>query len=230
MPRVSVLIPAYNSAAFLGQALDSVFAQTYRDFEVIVVDDGSEDDTAAVAAARPEVRYIRKEHSGISATRNLAIAQARGEVIAFLDADDLWTPDKLEKQVAYLDACPDCQVVFSLVKNFFDGPEAAMTERQRQLLNAKVEYCLPACCVRKEVFETCGIFREDLAYGEDTYWITRLWTAGIHMKHCIQEPLYLRRIHNDNISLTHRKVGRENVMALMADAIRQQRKESKEHD
>lgn len=230
MPRISVLIPTYNSAAFLGQALESVFAQTYTDYEVIVVDDGSEDDTAAVAAAYPSVRYIRKEHSGISATRNLAIAEARGEIIAFLDADDLWTPDKLEKQVAYLDAHPDCQLVFTQVKNFFDGPAEEMTARQAQLMQTEVAFCLPACCIRKEVFQMCGVFREDLEYGEDTHWTTRLWTAGINTKHCLKERLYLRRIHGGNISLTHQEVKRRDFMGLLADAIRRQRRESKAHD
>ena len=74
------------------------------------------------------------------------------------------------------------------------------------------------------------VFREDLEYGEDTHWTTRLWAAGINTKHCLQERLYLRRIHGGNISLTHQKVEQADIMPLLADAIRRQRRESKEHD
>lgn len=226
-PRVSVLIPTYNAGRYLGAALESVLGQTYQDFEIIVVDDGSEDDTAAVAARYPQVRYFYNAHSGISVTRNLAISKAKGEMIAFLDADDMWAPDKLEKQVAYLDRYPECQLVFTLVENFFDGAADTMNQRQEQLLHSNVENCLPSCCIRRDVFEKYGVFREDYPYGEDTYWATKLWAAGINMKHCIQERLYIRRIHDSNISLTHRKVEQKDIMTLMADAIREARKGNK---
>ena len=226
-PRVSVLIPTYNAGRYLGAALQRVLGQTYQDFEIIVVDDGSEDDTAAVAARYPQVRYFYNAHSGISVTRNLAISKAKGEMIAFLDADDMWAPDKLEKQVAYLDRYPECQLVFTLVENFFDGAADTMNQRQEQLLHSNVENCLPSCCIRRDVFEKYGVFREDYPYGEDTYWATKLWAAGINMKHCIQERLYIRRIHDSNISLTHRKVEQKDIMALMADAIREARKGNK---
>lgn len=226
-PRVSVLIPCYNAGRYLGAALDSVLAQTYRNFEILVVDDGSEDDSAAVAARYPQVRYFRNAHSGISVTRNLAISKACGEILVFLDADDLWVPEKLEKQVAYLDSHPECQLVYTLVQNFFDGNPETMTQRQEQLLNANMDNCLVTCCIRRDLYETYGGYREDYPYGEDTHWVTRLWAAGVNMKHCIPEALYLRRIHDSNISLTHRKVEQKNIMALMADAIRQARKDRK---
>ena len=227
-PRVSVLIPCYNAGRYLSAALDSVLAQTYQDFEIIVVDDGSQDDSGAVAARYPRVRYFHNAHSGISVTRNLAISKAGGEILVFLDADDLWEPEKLEKQVAYLDSHPDCQLVYTLVRNFFDGDPTAMTQRQEQLLNANMDNCLVTCCIRRSLYETYGGYREDYAYGEDTHWVTRLWAAGINMKHCIPEALYLRRIHDSNISLSHRKVEQRDMMTLMADAIRQARKNRKE--
>ncbi len=224
-PRVSVLIPCYNAGRYLGAAIESVLAQTFTDFEIIVIDDGSEDDSAAVAARYPQVRYFYHEHSGISVTRNFAISKARGEIVAFLDADDLWQPQKLEKQVAYLDSHPDCQLVYTLVQNFFDADPESMTQRQEQLLTANMDHCLVTCCIRRKLYETYGGYREDYPYGEDTHWVTRLWAAGVNMKHCIGETLYLRRIHDSNISLSHRKVEQKDIMTLMADALRQARRE-----
>lgn len=223
-PRVSVLIPCYNAGPYLAAALESVLRQTYRNFEIIVVDDGSTDDTAQVADRYPMARYIRREHQGISATRNAAIALARGELIAYLDADDLWTEDKLEKQVSYLDNHPDCHLVYTLVKNFYDGDPKTMTARQEQLLNANTDQCIATACIRRKLYDTYGVYREDLPYGEDTQWVLRVCAAGINMKHCISEPLYLRRIHGSNISLTHPKVEQKDMLALLASAIRQNRK------
>jgi len=226
-PRVSVLIPCYNAGRYLGQALDSVLGQTYQDFEIIVVDDGSTDNTAAVAAGYDRVRYIYNAHSGIPVTRNLAVSHAKGELIAFLDADDMWESTKLEKQVAYLDSHADCQLVYTFAKNFFDGDPEDMTQRQEQLLNARMDNYLASCCIRRSVFDKHGGFSEDYPCGEDTHWVTRLWAVGINMHHCIKEPLYLRRVHDANVSLSHDKVVRQNIMKLLADAVRQVRKESK---
>ena len=226
-PRVSVLIPCYNAERYLSAALDSVLAQTYQDFEIIVVDDGSTDDSAAVAARYPRVRCFRHAHSGISVTRNLCLSKAKGEFVAFLDADDLWVPEKLEKQVTYLDSHPGCQLVFTLSENFYDGEPETMNQRQEQLLNANMDNCLASCCIRRELFEKHGGFQEDYSHGEDTHWVTKLWAAGVNMKHCIPQPLYRRRIHDSNISLSHRKVEQRDIMTLMADAIRRARKDRK---
>lgn len=105
---VSVVIPAYNVAAHIGEAIDSVLAQDYAPVEIIVVDDGSKDDTAEVVSSRfPQVTLIRKANGGAATARNAGIRQAQGEFIAFLDADDIWLPGKLKAQVAYFRAHPD---------------------------------------------------------------------------------------------------------------------------
>ena len=223
-PRVSVLIPCYNAAQYLEAALNSVLAQTYTDYEIIVVDDGSTDDTAQVAARYPQVRYIRQEHRGVSAARNTALAQAQGRLIAYLDADDLWLPDKLEKQVNYLNSHPDCQVVYTQVQNFFDGDPDTMSQRQRQLLNANTDQNVASACIRRELYDVHGMYREDLSYGEDTHWVLRVCAAGVDMKHYIPEKLYRRRIHDRNISLRHEKTGQKEILSLLADAIRHNRK------
>lgn len=118
-PRVSVIIPAYNAAGCVRRAVESVFAQTYRDFELLVVDDGSTDATHAVLAGYgARLTLLTQPNSGPAAARNRGIAQARGAYVAFLDADDYWLPSKLERQVALLDAQPEtgfCSTATSVV-------------------------------------------------------------------------------------------------------------------
>ncbi len=114
MPRVSIVIPTFNCAPFLGRAIDSVLAQTYGDYEVIVVDDGSTDETHGVVARfASKIRYLYQPNKGVSSARNLALSQASGELIAYLDADDMWYPHKLERQVAFLDTHRECGLIHS---------------------------------------------------------------------------------------------------------------------
>lgn len=118
--KVSVIIPTYNRGHVVGQAIESVLAQTYRNFEVLVVDDGSVDDTARRLPSWTEggdrarrVRYLRRPHRGVAAARNAGVAAAAGSVVSFLDSDDLWKPDKLEHEVGFLLRHPDADAVFS---------------------------------------------------------------------------------------------------------------------
>jgi hypothetical protein len=107
--HVSVIIPVFNSAALIGAALQSVYSQTFRDFEVIVVDDGSEDQTALTTALTPwsdRIQFVRQQNRGPASARNTAIARASGQLIAFLDADDEWLPEKLARQVEYFESHP----------------------------------------------------------------------------------------------------------------------------
>ncbi|HJU03920.1 MAG TPA: glycosyltransferase [Nitrospiraceae bacterium] len=111
-PRVSVVIPLYNGERFIGDTLDGVLAQTFRDYEIIVVDDGSTDGSAEVVRRYGEaVRYVSQANAGVSAATNRGITLARGDLIALLDNDDVWLPDKLKTQVAFLDDNPNCGLV-----------------------------------------------------------------------------------------------------------------------
>src|SRR5262249_35935561 len=121
MPEVSVIIPSYNSARYLTDAVDSVLRQTFCDFEMVIVDDGSTDDTEAVVRRYGErVRYLRQPNSGVAAARNRGIEESRGRYVAFLDADDTWHQDKLHAQVAALLKNPGylaCYTAFTVVSS-----------------------------------------------------------------------------------------------------------------
>jgi glycosyltransferase involved in cell wall biosynthesis len=114
VPEVSVIIPAYNSAHFLPAALDSVLAQTYRNLEILVIDDGSTDDTEAVMRGYgPPVRYLRQVNGGVASARNRGIQESRGRYVAFLDADDTWHSHKLQRQLEELARRPECRLCYS---------------------------------------------------------------------------------------------------------------------
>lgn len=128
MPRVSVVIPTFNCERFIRRTVESALAQTYRDFEVIVVDDGSTDGTRSVLSEHGRsIRYIFQSNQGASAARNTALREASGELIAYLDADDLWAPSKLAQQVDYLDAHPECGLIHT---------EVAVIDEQDLVLHA----------------------------------------------------------------------------------------------
>lgn len=125
--RVSVIIPVDNSAKFVVEAIQSVQAQTYKDFEIIVADDGSTDTTAEVLATFGNaINILRLPHQGIYATRNEAIRHSGGEFIALIDSDDIWEPNKLQLQVAYMDNHPEFAVVYSYHVNFTEKSEGGV--------------------------------------------------------------------------------------------------------
>lgn len=180
-PLVSVVIPAYNYARFLPAAIESVLSQTYRPLELIVVDDGSTDDTPAVVAAYGDrIRSIRKVNGGLSAARNTGIQAGQGEYFAFLDADDLWMPDKLAQQVAVFEqhpeaGCVGCGVVLvdgnlkpcgqSSHADLIGPPE----QRVRKVLLRRewVGGSGSGALVKRAVLERVGLFDEELTAAED---------------------------------------------------------------
>jgi glycosyltransferase involved in cell wall biosynthesis len=179
-PTVSVVIAAYNAGATLADTLASVAAQTFQDFELIVVDDGSSDNTAHIlqqhAQQHPWMLWVTQVNRGASAARQAAIAMARSELIAFLDADDLWTPDKLHKQVALMQAQP--QVILSCTNmiDFFPDrdDEQTLFERKPPQRGMVLEHLFqrnfiytPTVMVRKTALQAVGGFNPQLKVNED---------------------------------------------------------------
>ena len=226
-PLISVIVVTYNRALFLPGALESIQRQTFRDYEIILVDDGSTDNTKEIAENYKEVRYIYQEHGGISKARNTAVKAARGKWIATLDSDDLWESEKLQKQVDYLQFHPECRIVYTAFRNFSDVPEKDLDERQKELLHATIDWYLPSALIDTRLFDEVGLFDENLVYGEDTDWNLRLRFLRIDMEHYINEALYLRRIHSMNISSTSQKIRNLDFWKMVTDAYRKTKRTGK---
>lgn len=208
-PTVSVVISTYNRADLLDQTLASVFAQTYRDFEVIVVDDGSTDHTRrTVQKYGDRINFIHQRNSGRSLARNAGIAAARGEYIAFLDDDDLWLPRKVELQVRIFEASPDVDVVYSPMRVIGGSAHGAVWNEAAPAREHLIEQLLSRNCVgnpsvvmvRRASLEAVGLFDPYVEPCEDwDFWI-RLAIRGCNFQF-IPEPLIEYRVHESNTSL-----------------------------
>lgn len=208
IPAVSVIIPTYNRATLLYDAINSVFAQSYTNFELIVVDDGSTDNTDAIIKAFKEERliYVRQENKGRSAARNKALALARGRYIAFLDSDDLYLPDKLKRQVSYMDAHPKIGMLYTSAQCIDEHGEQLKGHVYLACAEGDIykdiaffrplTITLPTVMVRREVFVNVGFFDDELHRFEDTDMWRRI--AKKYMVGIISEPTCLLRTHQDN--------------------------------
>lgn len=197
---VSVIVPVYNGARFLAAALDSVAAQTYPVLETFVVDDGSTDATPAVLAARRDIIALRQSNQGPSAARNVGIARARGDVIAFIDSDDLWRPEKLARQVAELTASPEHGFNVCLCRHFLEsGVEQPLWVTPGYYDEPRIAYLPSGLVVRRTALDRIGNFDPRLRMGEDTDWFGRANDLGIPFG-ILREVLLDRRIHGGNLS------------------------------
>ena len=232
MPAVSVIMPAYNVAPYIGDALNSVLNQTFTDFEVVVTDDGSTDETASVVApfaARDErVRLLRKSNGGLSSARNHALRHAAGDFFALLDSDDLWDPGFLEAQVAALRSRPDVGIVTANAR-YLGGPHDGQPARpwpdarpQPTLATiiADEESIFIMSVFRREVYARLGDFDESMRTNEDyDYWL-RAAAAGFHFARQ-DRPLGQYRIRGDSLSASDERMlaGILRVYAKLAPAL-----------
>jgi glycosyltransferase involved in cell wall biosynthesis len=210
-PNVSVIIPAYNAAEFIGETLDSVYAQTFTDFEVIVVNDGSPDTEELernLTAYSPKLRYLKQENQGAAAARNTGIKAARGEFVAFLDADDMWLPAFLEKQVDLLRRT-QADVVWADALISGDSPLAGRTFMEVQpsvgevtpenLLSVKVTVLTSTVVARRQPILDVGLFDVTLRRGQDFELWLKLARHGCRFVHQ-EEVLAHRRIVESSLS------------------------------
>lgn len=208
MPRVSVIIPTYNRAGLVQEAVASVLAQTYRDFELLVVDDGSTDGTPeSLARFGKEIQVLRRpQRGGVSAARNLGSSAATGEWLAFLDSDDLWLPEKLARQMALMAAQP--RLLLSQTEETWvrrgvrvNPPRTHRKEGGRIFLRS-LERCLvspSAAVLHRSLLEAHGGFDESLPAAEDyDLWLRLSWRYEVGL---LPEPLIIKRGgHADQLS------------------------------
>lgn len=181
MPKVSVIIPTYNRLPMVKEAVESVLAQDFEDFELIVVDDGSTDGTAeAIREYGGRVRLIEHPHNrGVSAARNTGILHSRGKYIAFLDSDDLWVKGKLKIQVNFLDENPQYPLCYTDEIWIRKGKRVNPMKKHSKYSGWIFEKCLPLCIIspssammRKTLFQKVGLFDEALPVCEDyDFWL-----------------------------------------------------------
>lgn len=213
---ISVIIPVYNAERYLAEAIESVLAQTRPPDEIIVVDDGSTDESARVTRrfAKP-VLYRHQFHNGAGAARNLGVTQAQGEWLTFLDADDLWLPDKLARQIALLKSDPDLEMVFGGVEQFvspdLDETQCACLRR----ISPAVKGYLAAgtLLIRRAAFERVGHFSTALRVGEFIDWYARAEEMGLKSG-IVSEIVMRRRIHANNLMRREDNIGRDYARIL----------------
>jgi glycosyltransferase involved in cell wall biosynthesis len=204
MQLISIILPVYNTEKYLAESLESILAQTYNNFEIIAVNDGSTDRSIVILKSYQEkhpdkIRVVDLgKNGGIAAARNAGIRIACGRLIAFADSDDIWKPEKLQLQINQLENHPEISISFCMIQNFM-SPDISDDIRATR-------YCPPdpmagqisgTAVMKKEVFDTIGLLHETYRVGEFIDWMARATDAGFIQK-MIPEVLYLRRVHATN--------------------------------
>jgi glycosyltransferase involved in cell wall biosynthesis len=238
MPRVSVILTSFNHAAYLNESIDSVLGQTFSDFELIVLDDASHDNSWALISRYADQRMrscLGATAGEVTHRVNHALSNASGEYIALQHSDDVWAPEKLERQVAYLDAHPEMGAVFTWVQvideagakidnDWFNRPNQSRWAWLNELFNQKNTLCHPSALIRKRCYEEVGGYRYGLAQTDDA----ELWSRLLirHPIHLLEEKLTMHRLFSDksNVSSDRLDVAvrighewnflRENLLAL----------------
>jgi glycosyltransferase involved in cell wall biosynthesis len=229
-PTVSVIVPAYNAAAFLREAIESSVAQTVPPLEVIVVNDGSTDDTGAVADAvareHPVVQVIHQENGGPAVARNTAIAVARGEFLTFLDADDAMSADRIEHQVGYLLAHPDTDVVIGSVERSTEaGVELDAEFLKHELIAEQFAegINLMAMTARASTFASLGTFDPSYRLSEDYQWLVRAHRQARTVA-LVPRVVGRRRLHETNVSNAVDDV-RNQMFRVLREHIRERQRD-----
>jgi glycosyltransferase involved in cell wall biosynthesis len=218
-PRVSVVIPTYNAAAMVKEAIESVLAQTYADFEVVVMDDGSTDDTESVVRQFGDrIRYFKQENRGVSAARNAGINKSLGDYVAFLDSDDLWLPDKLTEQIPLLEADPKLGLVYCdwavmsgeavLQSSYLEDLPAASGYVFDELIQSGF-ILTSGVVLRRACLDDVGAFDKSLAIAQDyDLWLRISYRWKVQL---VDQRLFTKRSCNGSLSSNLKKTALERI-------------------
>jgi glycosyltransferase involved in cell wall biosynthesis len=217
-PLISCIVPVFNGEQYLRESLDSILAQSYRPIEIIVVDDGSTDGTREVATSYgDQVRYLWQPNAGPPRARNFGLRLAQGEFVAFLDADDLWQPDKLSLQMARFRERPELDLCVTYCQVFWI-PELAEEEgrfRGHRLSQPLPGYVTQTLLARHALFDRVGDFDTSRLVGDPADWFLRAAEQGAVME-LLPDVLVYRRFHGNNFSV---ESGTRRMTPHMQDAI-----------
>jgi glycosyltransferase involved in cell wall biosynthesis len=218
-PRISVIVPVFNGAPYLAETLESIRRQTLPVAEVIVVDDGSTDESTEIAARHSFVTLVRKEHSGINATLNRGLEEVTGNLIAFLDQDDRWLPQKSLLQVTALRKNPALDFVFGHVRRFRSAPPGATEgESTIDILRGVSKQCM---MIKKPSFDQVGFFSNEGRY-DFLDWYSRALEAGLQGE-ILPEVVAERRIHAANFGVQNPEEQRRGYLSTLKATLDRQR-------
>ena len=217
---VSVIVPAYQAEAFIAEALESALAQDHTATEVIVVDDGSTDGTAEIAAGY-DVQVLSRENGGPAAARNAGLALARGEFVTILDADDVCPEDRLSRQVDHLRRHPEHGIVLGLTEIFLTPGQPRPAHWPVAHVGRPIPAHASTTLARAEVFQAVGGFDEALRRCEDIDWLARVKDAGIQAG-AIDHVVLRYRIHAGNTS-RDADANETALLRVLRDSVRRQR-------
>jgi glycosyltransferase involved in cell wall biosynthesis len=201
-PLISCIVPVFNGERYLAETLDSISAQTYRPLEIIVVDDGSTDGTAAVAARYgDQIRYIRQDNAGAPGARNRGLSIAQGAFLAFLDSDDLWHPEKLTRQMKCFQDRPELDLCVTHIQNFWirELEEEAKRFQNHRLRQTVPGYVTQTLLARRDLFDRIGAFDMRLQHGDAQDWFLRAAEKDTVIE-LLPDVLVYRRLHRSNYS------------------------------
>ena len=207
---VSIIIPVYNGEKYLSEAIESILIQSYKPFEIIIIDDGSNDATAQVVKKYNSLlRYLYQENKGIAAARNRGVSEAKGNYICFLDADDIWPQYKLQKQIDKLLQDKSIDIIFGMVKHFFSPETDEDFRKSVRLLPDPLPGILPGTMlIKRKTFLKVGVFSTDYKIGEFIEWYIRAKENNLKI-FCIPEILLKRRMHYDNYTLINKNLKKD---------------------
>jgi len=227
-PLVSCIVPVNNGERYLGEAIDSILRQRHRPLEIIVVDNGSSDGSAALGESYGDpVRVIRQEDRGPPGGRNTGIREARGEFICMLDADDVFTDDKLERQLERFRSRPELHVCLAHAENFW---EPGLEDEERiYRAHGKIlaSHVFGTMLTVRSVFETVGLIDAARIYGDQVDWFARMADAGV-ISEVLPDVLMRRRMHR--ASLSHNAPDLDDYVDLVKARLDRRRRDGPQSD